>query len=229
MKTILVCEHETLTRKGLVAIIENSPEVKIVGDVGGSDAALEHLRHNETDILMLEWRLPGGAGLELIERARLLRPKLTVMVVTNSGDEPFASRLLESGVTVLIGKNAPPAELMQGLCAAASQRVYVSAHIAQQITYAKLTGTEQSLLSELSNRELQIMMLLVDGVSVQDTAARLCLSPKTVSTYRSRMFEKVGVRSDAELTRLAFRHGLLEQEMPMTPPLLTQIVAIPQH
>lgn len=210
MTKILLIEPEQLVRQAMAAWLREQPMIEAVIDVGAADAAAECLRTQSVDAVVMEWNLPGVAGLELIDRWGRQYPRTALVVATRCCDDPFSTRLLQMGVAALLSKQASLDELHQGLRAALNGQRFVSNDIAQRLAFTGYKATDQSPFAGLSNRELQVMMMFTEGMSVQDISTRLCVSPKTVSTYRYRMFEKLGVRGDAELTRMAYRYGLLD-------------------
>lgn len=210
MTIILLIEPEQLVRHAMAAWLRQQPMIEAVMDVGTADAAAECLRTQRVDAIVMEWNLPGVAGLELIDRWQRQYPHTALVVATRYSDDPFPTRLLQLGVAALLSKHASLDELHQGLRAALNGQRFVSNDIAQRLAFAGYKATDKSPFADLSNRELQVMMMFTEGLSVQDISTRLCVSPKTVSTYRYRMFEKLGVRGDAELTRMAYRYGLLD-------------------
>lgn len=210
MSNVLLVEPEQLMRHALAAWLREQPNVSLVIDVGAVDAAVDCLRTQSIEAIVMEWNLPGVAGLELVERWRRQYPQTALVVTTRYTDDPFPSRLLQTGVAALLSKYSPLDELRQGLRAALNGQRFVGNDIAQRLAFAGRHNTEKSPFDGLSNRELQVMMMFAEGMNVQTISSRLCVSPKTVSTYRYRMFEKLGVRGAAELTRLAYRYGILD-------------------
>lgn len=210
MKKALVIERETLVRKGLVALLREVDGIECVAEAGSAEDALDLVRKREFDLVLIEWRLPGLGGLEAIERMKRIRSNLTIVVVTGCVDDPFPARLIQAGADALVSKTATLEDLLKAVRSALNGGRYVSPDVAQRMVCSQHDDAARSPFEELSNRELQVMLMFLDGQRVQDISNKLCLSPKTVSTYRYRMFEKLGVRGEAELTRLAYRYGIFE-------------------
>lgn len=210
IKTLLV-EPQALMRSALAEFLSRSAGVQVVAEADSAEGALDAVRTHPLDLAVMEWVLPGLGGLEAIERMKRWRPTLGIVVVTASVDAPFPRRLLKCGVEALVSKHASARELLRGVKAAREGTRYVSDDVAQRLAFAD--DSASSPFDELSARELQVMMMFLEGMRVQDISTKLCLSPKTVSTYRYRMFEKLNVRSEAELARLAMRFGLLDRPL----------------
>lgn len=210
IKTLLV-EPQSLMRRALAELLGRTAGVQVVAEAATAEAALECVRNQELELVVMEWVLPGLGGLEAIERMKRWRRELGVVVVTASIDAPFPRRLVDTGVEALVSKHSSPDELLKGVKAALEGGRYVSNDVGQRLAFASCAMGARSPFEDLSARELQVMLMFIDGMRVQDISTKLCLSPKTVSTYRYRMFEKLGVRGEAELTRLALRFGLLER------------------
>lgn len=210
IKTLLV-EPQALMRSALAEFLTRSAGVQVVVEADTAEGALEAVRTQPLDLAVMEWVLPGLGGLEAIERMKRWRPTLGIVVVTASVDAPFPRRLLKCGVEALVSKHASARELLRGVKAAREGGRYVSDDVAQRLAFADDSAGSRSPFDGLSARELQVMMMFMEGMRVQDISTKLCLSPKTVSTYRYRMFEKLGVRGEAELARLAMRFGLLDR------------------
>jgi len=210
IKTLLV-EPQALMRSALAEFLTRSAGVQVVAEADTAEGALDAVRTQPLDLAVMEWVLPGLGGLEAIERMKRWRPTLGIVVVTASVDAPFPRRLLKCGVEALVSKHASARELLRGVKAAREGGRYVSDDVAQRLAFADDAAGSRSPFDGLSARELQVMMMFMEGMRVQDISTKLCLSPKTVSTYRYRMFEKLGVRGEAELARLAMRFGLLER------------------
>lgn len=206
---LLVDDHE-LVRTGIRRLLEDVPGIKVYAEADSGEAALEAVRRKKPDVVLMDVSMPGINGLEATRKLTQQYPGLPVIIVTVHTDDPFPSRLLQAGAMGYLSKGAKVEEMVQAIRDVYGGRRYISPEIAQQLALSLLPGNEASAFDKLSQRELQVMLMLVQGNKVQDVADKLCLSAKTVSTYRYRLFDKLGVRNDAELTRLAIRHGMLD-------------------
>ena len=157
----------------------------------------------------MDVQIPGIGGLEATRRILRRDPDIRVLVVTPQTNEPFPSQLLDAGASGYLTKNCNIEEITDAVQTVSRGERYISADIARQIALATLPGGGQSPFERLSQRELQVMLMVAQGQSVHDISGHLCLSSKTISTYRYRLYEKLGVGNDVELARLAIRHGVV--------------------
>ncbi len=211
-KTVVV-DDQVLVRSGICALLNKYDGVELVGEVDSGEHALQLLRTCAADLVVMEWKLPGAGGLETTARLLKHDPKLKIVIVSAYSNDPFPVRLMEAGAAGFLSKSSSPSELYRGLDAVLAGEGYVSKDVAQRMASTLFTRAKKSPFDELSNRELQVMLMAIEGLKVQDISNKLCLSPKTVSTYRYRMFEKLGVKGEVELTHLALRYGVAEKSM----------------
>ena len=210
MTKILHIEKERMMRAGVRAFLA-ATDFEVVAESDDAEEGLELARAGGIDVVLFEWRLPGMDGLELMRRMLQFRNTVKAVVLTSFADDPFPRRLLAAGVDGFISKLCSPEELVKGLSVVRDGGRYVCTDVAQRLANNLFPQQKKSPFEDLSNRELQVMMMSIEGLKVQDISQRLCLSPKTVSTYRYRLFDKLGVRGEVELTHLAFRYGLVEK------------------
>lgn len=208
IRTVLV-DDQSLVMSGLGELIKQTKEVDIAAQFSRLDKALSYVRDHPVELVVMEWNLSGMGGIEATRRLRKKCPKIKILIVSNTLDDPFPRRLIEAGANGLISKKSAPGELKSALNELLAGRHYLSIDIAQQALAREywMPG-QKSPFEELTNRELQVMMLAVEGKRTQDISQSLSLSPKTVSTYRHRLYSKLGVKSGVELTHLAIRYGL---------------------
>ena len=157
--------------------------------------------------------MPGIGGLEATKKIVRLDSNIKVLAVTIYGEEPFPSRLLQAGASGYLTKGSSIDEMINAIQTVFAGQKYLSPEVAQQLALKHVGGElDSSPLDILSEREMQIMIMITKGIKVQEISDKLCLSPKTVNSYRYRLFEKLSVNSDVELTHLAIRHGMLDTE-----------------
>lgn len=210
IQVLLVDDHE-LVRTGISRLLDDTRGIKVVGEASTGEEALEKVRECKPDVVLMDVNMPGIGGLEATRKLIKLHPELRVIVVTVHAEEPFPTRLLEAGAYSYLTKGCAIDEIINAIKAVHAGERYIGTDIAQQIALSSSPGATQTPFDTLSHRELQVMLMVTQGQGVQEISDKLCLSPKTVSTYRRRLFEKVGVENDVELTRLAIRHGMIER------------------
>lgn len=205
---LLVDDHE-LVRTGIRRLLEDQPGVRVCGEADSGETAIRLVKQKRPDVVLMDLNMPGMGGLEATRKMVKLYRSLPVIIVSVHMDDPFPSRLMQAGAMGYISKGASVAEMMDAIRSVYEGRRYISRDVAQHVALSVLPGKEGSPLDNLSERELQVMMMLVQGEKIQEISEKLSLSPKTVSTYRSRLFAKLGVKNDASLARIALRHGMV--------------------
>lgn len=208
INVLLVDDHE-LVRTGIRRLLTDVKGIKVYDEVDSGEAALSAVRKERPDVVLMDVSMPGIGGLEATRRLTHSHPDLKVIILTVHTDDPFPSQLLKAGAMGYLSKGCNVDEMIHAIRQVAAGKRYISPTIAQSLALSLLPGTE-SPFERLSQRELQVMMMLMQGNKMGDISTKLCLSPKTISTYRYRLYEKLGVHNDAELTRLAMRHGMLD-------------------
>lgn len=206
---LLVDDHE-LVRTGIRHLLAGHQDIVVQAEVDSGEAALEAVRAARPNVVLMDISMPGIGGLEATRRLVAAYPGIKIIALTGHTCEPFPSQLLKAGAVGYLTKDCSPDEMVKAIRQVIRGRTYISHAVAQDMAASLLPGNKASPLQQLSRRELQVMMLLVEGNKPSAIAEQLHLSPKTISTYRYRLQEKLGVYSDAELTRLAMHYGLLE-------------------
>jgi len=206
---MLVDDHD-LVRTGIKRLLEDHPNIKIVGEATSGEQALDLITENDPDVVLMDINMPGIGGLEATRKLLQRKPKLKIIVVTMHEDDMFAQRLLKAGAMGYLTKGARVDEILQAVEAVMANKRYLCPSIAQQIALSQMEEEESSPFDSLSERELQVLLMMMDGQSISAISEKLCLSPKTVSTYRTRLYAKLGVQNDIELARLALQYGVVE-------------------
>ncbi|MBW4933031.1 UvrY/SirA/GacA family response regulator transcription factor [Marinobacter sp. F4206] len=217
MIRVLVVDDHELVRSGITRMLADNPDLEVVGQVSSGEDAIEFVRRDRPDIVLMDIRMPGIGGLEATRRILRIDDSVRVIVVTACADDPYPTRVMQSGATAYITKGADIKEMVRAIRMAHAGQRYISPEIAQKMALKQLGGDrddegELSLFERLSEREMQIAMMVVDCQKVQDISDKLCLSPKTVNSYRYRIFEKLDISSDVELALMAVRLGLLDAD-----------------
>lgn len=209
IKVLLIDDHE-LVRMGIKRLLQDVQGFKVVGVGASGEEAVQMAKELVPDVVIMDVNMPGIGGLEATRKMIRHNPDIKILALTIYEDEPYPSRLLQAGAAGYITKGCDPEEMIRAVRTIHAGQRYISPGIAQQIAIKRVTKGEGSPLDLLSERELQIMLMITQGQKVQDISKKLCLSPKTVNSYRYRIFEKLGINSDVELTLLAMRLGMLE-------------------
>ena len=209
---LLIADDHTLMRAGLKQIFAWAPDFVVAAEAGNGNEVLEHLRRGTFDVLLLDLNMPGVSGLDLITRVKSHWPQLPILVLTLHAEPMIASRALKAGASGYITKNCEPDILQAAIRKVAARGNYIAPELAEKMVFQVVSKVQPLLHHQLTNRELEVFHLLIAGLSSTHIAKRLLISHKTVSTHKTRLMEKLGVSSIADLMRYAMDSGLLEQK-----------------
>lgn len=212
MITVLIVDDHELVRAGIRSLLSTVNGIKVIGEASTGEEAIKIAREKHPNVVLMDVRMPGIGGLEATRKLLRTDPDLKVIALTVCGEEPFPSKLLQAGAAGYLTKGSGLDEMVQAIHSVFHGKRYISPEVAQQLALKHLSDEKATPFETLSERELQVMLMITSGQKVQEISDKLCLSPKTVNSYRYRLFEKLGVNSDVELTHLAIRHGILDTE-----------------
>ncbi|AQZ95749.1 UvrY/SirA/GacA family response regulator transcription factor [Halopseudomonas phragmitis] len=210
MIKVLVVDDHDLVRMGISRMLGDVPGLAVVGEAESGERAVSLARSLKPDVVLMDVRMPGIGGLEATRKLVQHDKHLKVIAVTVCDEEPFPTRLMQAGAAGYVTKGAALEEMVSAIRQVHSGQRYISPTIAQQLALKSFAPTTDSPFDSLSEREIQIALMIVSCEKVQSISDKLCLSPKTVNTYRYRIFDKLGITSDVELTLLAVRHGMVD-------------------
>lgn len=214
MITVLLVDDHDLVRKGIRRILDDAPGIKVIAEASSGEEAVKIGRKLCPNVVLMDVKMPGIGGYEATRKLIRMNPDLKVLIVTICTNDLYPSRLLQVGAAGYMTKDASTDEMIQAIRSVNAGQRYISPHIASRLAFKHVHNIDETALEALSERELQVTLMITMGMAVQDIAVKLCLSPKTVNSYRYRIFEKLKVKNDVELTLLAIRQGLVEPEMP---------------
>jgi two-component system invasion response regulator UvrY len=207
---LIVDDHELL-RVGIRKLLEEQKEIKVIADTGTGENAVRLVREHQPDVVLMDVQMPGIGGLGATRKIVRINPNIKVIVVTVCDEEPFPSRLLQAGASGYLSKGASIDEIIQAIHKVHMGQRYISPEIAQRLALKSVSDPEESIFDKLSERELQVLLMITQGLDAQQISEKLCLSAKTIHSYRYRLFEKLKVHNDVELTHLAIRHGIVDK------------------
>lgn len=210
---LLVDDHE-LVRTGIQRILQDEKGILVVGAVASGEDAISFCRseapgHPQVDVVLMDMNMPGIGGMNATKRVLHYCPEVKVLALSTNFEEPVPTKVMQMGALGFISKNAPSAEMLTAIRTVARNQRYISAEVAQKMALSKVQTSTENPFDELSEREMQIMLMITRGEKVNDIADKLNVSAKTVNSYRYRMFEKLGINGDVELTHLAIRHKMI--------------------
>jgi DNA-binding NarL/FixJ family response regulator len=211
MIRLLVADDHNLVREGLKQILAAAPDLLVADEAVDGDQALAKVRANEFDLVLLDMSMPGLSGIELIKRLKLEKPKLPILVLSMHGEQQYAARAYKAGASGYLTKDSASGQLVSAIRKIAAGGVYITPAAAEHLALDAAAGGQSGPAhATLSDREFEVFRQLVAGRTVSAIADQLNLSAKTVSTHKTRILEKMGLASTAELVRYALEHDLLD-------------------
>ncbi len=211
IKVLIVDDHE-LIRTGISRLLADFDKIEVVGEADSGETGVAKARELRPDVVLMDANMPGIGGLEATRRLIRFDPDIKVIAVTVHNEEPYPTKFLQAGAAGYVTKGADIKEMVVAILQVKSGKRYITPDIAQQMALKALNPHEESPFEILSEREMQVMLMITKGQKVPDISEQLFLSPKTVNSYRYRLFEKLNVENDVELTHLAIRYGVIKTE-----------------
>lgn len=212
MITLMLADDHTLLREGLRRLLEQAGDITVAGEARDGSEALRQLALRQWDLIVLDMSMPGRDGVGLIRQIKTDFPKVPILVLTMHGEQQYAVQAIKAGAAGYLTKDSAADELVQAVHKVAAGGRYLSRSLAESIVFERhgdVSGLPHLLLSD---RELSVFRYLASGMSNSDIARLLCLSIKTVSTYKGRILVKMQLRNQADLVRYAIKHGLFDDE-----------------
>jgi two-component system invasion response regulator UvrY len=208
MIRILVVDDHAIVREGLKQILGDVNDMAVRDEAASGQEA--KIRSGEFDVVLLDISMPGRSGLEILKEIKAERPKLPVLILSMHAEEQYAVRALRAGASGYVTKASAPDELIGAIRKVSCGRKYVSSSLAEKLALELDIDTKKPPHATLSDREYQVMLMIASGKSVKEIADELCLSVKTISTYRTRVMEKMNMKKNAELTLYAIQNHLVD-------------------
>jgi len=209
IKVFIVDDHEII-RQGLKMILKEAPDLTVVGEAQDGTEAIRKIKNTEIDIVLLDMNMPGRSGIELIGDIKSLKPKIHILVLSIHPEDKFALRTLKAGASGYLCKDTALEELVIAIRKIHTKGRYISTTLAEQLAFDIIPEVETPLHNQLSSRENEILVKIASGMKVKDIANELGLSISTVFTYRLRIFEKLNIKNNVELTHYAIENKLVE-------------------
>jgi two-component system invasion response regulator UvrY len=210
MITILIVDDQEIVRTGLRLILQDYREITSISEASTGEAAFQICRELKPDVIILDVRLPGLSAFESTRRLKRIRPKAGIIILAVHAKSPYPTRLLDAGASGYLTRDCNSGELLEAVRVVARGNRYIGAEAAKQLALSILPGNSESPFDDLSAREMEVMLKLTEGNRIPDIASLMCLSPKTIATYKYRIYDKLGTRNEVDLMRMAMRYGLLE-------------------
>jgi DNA-binding NarL/FixJ family response regulator len=209
MTRVIICDDHALIRRGIRDTLSDAPDIEVIGEAGDYGELRTLLRKDSCEVLVLDINMPGRSGLDVLHVLKDEGSTVKVLVVSMYPEDQYAIRALKAGAYGYVNKGGDPAVLVQAVRTVAQGRKYVTPEIAQMLVESLTAPEVANAHEKLSDRELQTLVMIASGKRLADIANELTLSPKTVSVYRARVLEKLGLSNNSEMTVYAIRNGLV--------------------
>lgn len=210
MIKLIIADDHPIVREGLKQIIADSPHFTVSDEAGDGPELLDKVRKEDFDVIILDLKMPGMDGLDVLKQLKVEKPRIPVIILTVHPEAQYALRILRAGASGYLTKESVSAELITAIRKVHRGGKYISPGLAEKIAFALDTDSEKMLHETLSDREYQVMYMIASGKTVTEIAEEINLSVKTISTYRARILEKMNMKTNAELTRYAFQNSLID-------------------
>jgi len=210
MIKILIADDHAIVREGLKQILLESPDLVVVAEASTGQEVLDKVAKNDLDLVVLDISMPGRGGMDILKEIKSLKPKLPVLILSMYPEEQYAVRVLKSGASGYLTKESAPIELVKAIRQISQGKKYISPSLAEKLAVDLEVSSDKPPHETLSDREYQVMCMIASGKTLKEIADGLSLSIKTISTYRSRILEKMNMRTNAELTHYAVKNRLVD-------------------
>jgi len=210
MANVLIADDHAILRNGLKQLLGGERSIREIGEAASGREVLDQLQRHQWDLVVLDINMPDRSGIDILRQVRTTHPSTRVLVLSGFPEKQYAVNVLRAGASGYLNKEMAPEELLVAVRSVLQGRRYVSAALAELLVTELDADPDKPLHTQLSEREFQIFCKLAAGRSVSEIAAELCLSVKTISTYRSRVLEKMSFTTNADITAYALRNNLIQ-------------------
>ena len=210
MLRIIIADDHAVVRQGLKQIVAETSDMVVTGEADNGQELLDKIKVEDYDVVILDITMPVRNGMDVLKQLRSERPRLPVLILSIHSEEQYASRALRAGASGYLTKESAPDELVAAIRKVSSGGKYISPSLAEKLAFELEAGLEQTPHEKLSDREYQVMCMIASGKTIMEIAKELLLSEKTISTYRSRILEKMTMKNNAELTYYAIKNQLVD-------------------
>jgi two-component system invasion response regulator UvrY len=210
MVNVIIVDDHPIVRQGLKQILSEEPDISAFGEARNSQEVLELIRKKDWDIVVLDITMPGRGGLDVLKEIKHERPKLPVLILSIHPEDQYAVRALKAGASGYLNKESAPEELVRAIRKILRGGKYVSSALAEKLVFDLGMEAEKPLHETLSDREYHVMLMIALGKTTSEIAEEMALSMKTVSTYRARILEKMGMKSNGDITYYVIKNNLID-------------------
>ncbi len=210
MINVLLTDDHALVRTGIKRLLEDSGQIRIIDEAESGEECIEKARELKPDVILMDVNMPGMGGLEASRRILSHDPDQKIIILTVHAEQNYPKRLLEIGARGYLTKECQLDEMLLAIRKVHEGGSYIEPKIAQKLALSMLPGNDSNLMDRLSQREFQVLLMVSHGLTNAEISKKLCLSPKTISTYRSRLMEKLEASNEFDLVRIAVEYGLVD-------------------
>ncbi|OZC03675.1 response regulator [Rubricoccus marinus] len=210
MIRVSIADDHAVVRRGLAEILRQTDDIEVLAETADGDALLDSLRERSPDVVVMDLRMPGPSGLDLVKHLRAEFPQLKVLVLSANPEDQYAVRIVRAGASGYLTKESAEAELVSAVRRVAGGKKFLTPGMAEALLDQLDSDPDEAPHAQLSDREFQVMRLIASGLPVSAVAEKLSLSVKTISTYRTRLLQKMGMANNAEITRYAIEQDLVD-------------------
>jgi two-component system, NarL family, invasion response regulator UvrY len=210
MIKVLIADDHALIREGFKKILSEEIDIKVVAAAENGFMAIDHVKKNDVDVVILDVDMPGKSGLETIIELKQIKPNIKVLILSIHPEDRYALRAMKLGALAYLTKESAPEELVRAIRKIYTGQKYISEKLSEKLFDAVTEANDPLQHETLSEREYQVLLMISKGCTVSQIADQLCLSISTINTYRNRLLEKLGERSNAGLIRYSLKHGLVD-------------------
>ncbi len=207
--SIIVADDHPVVRQGIIHILDSTPDLNVEGEASSGAELLDRVRERSWDAIVMDLNMPGISGLDLLKQVQAVRPKVPVLILTVQPEDIYARRLLQAGAAGYLTKESIVEDLINAVRKICAGGRFLSRRLAEELALSFDSGSDGPPHERLSNREFEVLQLLASGLTPTAIAEKLCLSVKTVSTYRVRILEKLRLKTTADVIRYAIENGLV--------------------
>lgn len=209
MIKILIADDHAIVRAGLKQILLEDKRIEVIDEASDIDEVFQKLSQKKYNLLILDLNLPGKSGFESIKSLRTLYPNCPILILSMYDEEQYGIRCIREGASGYLNKASATEELINAINIVLSGKKYISAKLAENLLNTLTSDNEKDLIKRLSNRELEVLIRIAKGETVEEISKNMCLSQATIYTYRSRLMEKLNLKSNVEITQFAIRNKLI--------------------